>query len=78
MFYKCVANLPVSAGSYSPKFEDGYEHLWGGVLRFAGRVDIGGLDAEMAGKLQNGFLDGRINGLLDWRMDCLPAWARRV
>jgi hypothetical protein len=56
-FYKCVVNLLRSARGYSPEFENGRERFWGGVLKIAGRIGVRGLDADAAGKLQNGFLD---------------------
>ena len=56
-FYQRIANLPGALGGYSPQFENGCKRFGRGVLDFAGRIGVGGLDADMPGKLQNGFLD---------------------
>lgn len=78
MLYQCSANLPGSASGDSPKFENGGQRFTRGVLKFAIGIGVRSLNAELAGKLKNGLIEGQINGLLDLRMDWQPILARRV
>jgi hypothetical protein len=56
-FGQGVADLTGSLGGYFPEFENCCQRFRRGMLRIAGRIDVRGLDAEMASKPINGFLD---------------------